>query len=54
MLHTPFGPDPVSAAQLSLLFQQAGVEISPAEAAEYPTIFQQSLLWGYKVREGSC
>ncbi|OJJ95659.1 hypothetical protein ASPACDRAFT_64146 [Aspergillus aculeatus ATCC 16872] len=53
MLHTPFGPDPVSAAQLSLLFQQAGVEISPAEAAEYPTIFQQSLLWGYKVREGS-
>ncbi|RAH78382.1 acetyl-CoA synthetase-like protein [Aspergillus japonicus CBS 114.51] len=53
MLHTPFGPDPVSAAQLSLLFQQAGVEISPAEAAEYPTIFQQSLLWGYKMREGS-
>ncbi|RAL14156.1 CoA-dependent acyltransferase [Aspergillus homomorphus CBS 101889] len=53
MLHTPFGPGPVSAAQLSLLFQQARVEISPAEAAEYPIIFQQSLLWGYKMREES-
>lgn len=53
LLHTPFHGDALSAGQLSSSFRKSGVDISPAEAIDYPTIFQQSLLWNYKLREAS-
>lgn len=53
ILHTPFHDDPLSAEQLSLLYRKSGIDIFPAETIEYPTIFQQSLLWNYKCREAS-
>jgi amino acid adenylation domain-containing protein len=52
LLHTPFyniWADPVGAAQLSSLYRKSGANISLEEIMEYPTIFQQSLIWSYKL-----